>query len=116
MKKITLTEVRKAYKDTGLTPVDGVTLTHDDSNCCCPIAALYFNSHKRDLKKFKSKDYDDMLRPLFKWADAKYDKDYVDGFINGFDGNKLEDLDNKEFAIGHKEGSTVRKIIDEKHT
>lgn len=133
----TVTQIKAAYKKIGFKPTCGCWVA-DRGGSCCALSATYL-ADKANYKKIQEQQglasqtleipkcceatfvddkfvlsYDDM--DIEDWAETKYGKEFVLGFIYGFDGGELElNLCNKDSLKGFELGKKARKeVLDKK--
>lgn len=115
-KKITINEVKRAYKHTGITPKQREFCDNDDVCTSCPLGALYFYHHPDVLKTFKrgKELYKNkmIIDLIIGWAYDKYGDDYCDGFVQSVDKrNYTAVINSKDFVQGSKEGADIENNI-----
>lgn len=129
MKRITVDEVREAYRVTGLVPVNGnfVQRTMDGRNCGCPAVAVYLLRHPEDSFEHlysgdEVEDGEEDGEPVYYKRDAEeiigneYEYQYLSGFIHGVDGGPLASVANVGNAthdriMGWEDGVAVREAL-----
>ncbi len=123
-KRVTVKEIKKAYEDTGITPVNCETLNSREC-MACPMGVLYFNTHPNHKHLFKNdreKAGTTLDNRIFNWANKVYGKDYVEGFIDGVDGlgasvemesylNIYRYGSNDEWKKGYRDGRDVLEEV-----
>jgi hypothetical protein len=93
MKRITPEEVVEAYAKTGLKPARDTAYGPE----CCGIGAIAaVNGVVNDSP--------------YAWARHKYDSDYVDGFLCGFDDRSMYQTDGP-FRIGFNDGLAAAAAV-----
>lgn len=107
--RITPEQVKAAYEQTGLKPVQGEYFDRDVPPLCaneptlaCGLGALY-------RSVFPGGEADGVS--VEKWADTKYGCEYRDGFINGFDGCRVMANETDEWKIGHQDGQAAYNLV-----
>lgn len=112
MAKIFTREVKRAYDKIGYTPKTHTTIDVV-GQYCCGLGALYLDSHT------KNKDINTSFTTVSKWADRKFGKSYVNGFIEGFDNFRLSLKDfcpgntsKKHYWEGVKDGKRIASILN----
>lgn len=119
-KKITIPAVRKAYQETGITPMSEAFFFIDEVRnndiCGCPITALYLQAHpqvlasaKKGKVKFRGKHIDSLAS---EWANKTFGRQYSSGFVCGVDGYCDVDEETDESFKGYYEGSSVKKSLN----
>ncbi len=110
MIRITVDEVRHAYAVTGCRPVvsqlHGLPGQHDgsrhDERACCGIGAILF-----------AKGCDPQKEDFDAEAQAMFDREYLEGFYAGFDGDNPETevfIEDRRFE-GYQDGSSAHLAI-----
>lgn len=94
-KRITVEEVQEAYRVTGIQPSRGTVL----GNACCAAGAVARHRGGVNCRH---------MQQIYSWLDAQYGRDYMDGFINGFDG--YDDC-NADSRIAYQDGVAARKAV-----
>src|SRR5687768_9731685 len=94
--KIKTEEVRRAYNKTGLTPVQ---CSFGHGTAACALAALYYHSKNINCSGgCPTLDHD-----VEEWAQRKFGKFFVNGFIEAFDGVEQLNQEQIQEAKRHKE-------------
>lgn len=100
-RRIRVRDVKAAYKKTGFIPQQNLTLDENADGViyACPIGALSPEHKHHDATE------------IFKWANHQYGRDYVNGFVKGFDNGFIYIDVTENCALGRRDGVTVRKSI-----
>jgi hypothetical protein len=107
MKRITCDEVVAAYEKTGLKPISHADIrTGEEIDTvvqCCPAVAVGLA---------QGIVYDDNHSCEF-WVavNARYGKDYIDGFVHGVDDVGCNRPDNGDYCRGYDDGVSVRREL-----
>lgn len=96
MQIITIDEIRAAYKKLKLKPCKENYIGNTHVN---PLIALAILKEGIDLKD---------IGKIWKYLDEKYTMDFVEGFLDGFDGKDIVYCRKSvEYENGHKNGSGI---------
>lgn len=104
--RITVEEVKAAYKKTGIQPIQIFYCGEDSksSNCGCPVTALYCVAKNKEISRINNSV------EIEKWADEVYGMAYHHAFVRGVDratnGGVTERHDQ-----GYADGCEVAKAI-----
>ena len=103
--RITVSEVQAAYKKTGLSPRRGVYVLCGQSQCGCPITALYC-IQPVIVGSVQSED-------VRFWANARYGPEYHSGFVDAVDGKDEESrrMVGRRYDDGFADGRAVASAI-----
>ncbi len=105
IKRILWAAVEKAYERTGLIPAMDVTVSE---NMACPIGAIYCDITKTPPHLVQDTEVL-MHSYIFYWLKLNYNKDYLTGFLAGFDAVPDRKFrQNRLFEIGYKDGRNIR--------
>lgn len=90
MRRITVEEIKEAYKVTGLKPCR--CLVDDRDGGACAIGALHIASQSTDHNPYR-------------WGEETFGKAYCNDFIRGFDGSgEIE-------SVGYRDGRSAALAI-----
>lgn len=96
MKRITVDQVRLAYEQTGKKPMN---MEDSSGDYCCPAVAVGLAT---GLKNYPG---------LFDYLWSTYGRAYVDGFVNGVDGDWKEADPTPDWERGYEDGEAVRVAL-----
>jgi hypothetical protein len=109
VKRITVTKVREWYRKAGLSPAYRRWITNDRR--ACPLTARYIAAH-RPFRGTTPAQSPMLLENLggrvAKSAIQEYGGDYVEGFIDGWDGATRLMAPAAEYNRGYEDGEAVR--------
>ena len=113
---ITVTQVRNAYKETGLQHIccDYCQRGYEEEKpYCCPLTALYLQKFPSVLAKYLRRSINDnvLSDKVSSWAGKTFGEDYKVGFISGVDGEFNVDHESSEWKNGYKAGKNVRQKL-----
>lgn len=121
MFKITVKEVRSGIKKSNMKLVNHnffMDVDKDNKYSCsgCALTALYFQHHTKEHNQKLISGYNYGPNAIQVWANKKYDRNFVDGFCDGFDDRKSEGglsllLQKDNYFSGVKEGSRIRHYL-----
>ena len=105
--RITPEEVRAAYLKTQLAPLTGIWL---ECGGGCAITALYLAENPI------LNTINDDISEITKWADNKYGQNYVQGFLEGFDNEHINNDEDDwfntqpaDYKLGFQDGVAANK-------
>lgn len=105
MKRILWATVEKAYKKTGLTPALDVTVS---DGYACPVGAIYCDATKTNPTLVEDVEVL-MHHSIYSWLCLTYEREYLLGFLAGFDAVPHKNFKLKEdFDEGYKDGRNIR--------
>ncbi len=106
MQRITVDEVKTAYKETGFCPISGVY--RKGSNCACPLLAVYC---KRTGRNINDNDNGDWIGDIIE-NELCLHPDYIDGFLSAVDATRTNQEDFPiQYLLGFKDGTAVSESI-----
>ena len=114
MNRITPEDVKAAYEKTGLKPIIKRWYNAKE-NCGCAFSAMVKAKTDRDLTEMLKLHHWNRVSFVSRLLDL--DKDYVDGFINGFDNRSPLTVGNYDvpkgecFQIGCKDGRIAAMVL-----
>jgi hypothetical protein len=110
MKRITATEVRAWYRQTGLSPAYRRWITNDGR--ACPLTARYIAEHPHPYRGTTPAESPTLFENLgglvADSAIREYGGDYMEGFIDGWDGATRLTAPSAEYERGYEDGEAAR--------
>lgn len=109
MKRVTVSQVKRAYVKTGLKPIQRAWLQYRKGQMigCCPLGAIV-------VSKFGKNPVDEG-KDCYEYAvDMLHSKRYIEGFCAGIDKRKCisgEAKDSRRWQTGYRDATAVRQAI-----
>ena len=115
MERVTVEQVKEAYKKTEFIPVRKYWFLNDGvMECACALTAISVQkdpSYREKLKDQEDGEYCESIQNI-----TGFSFDYVDGFTSGFDDPKQKhrhEHRNQEFKEGFEDGAAAWSAIEE---
>jgi hypothetical protein len=104
MKRITVTEVRAWFRKAGLSPAYGEWMTNDHR--ACPLTARYLAAHAHPHRGTML--CVNLGGRVANSAIREYGGEYIEGFIDGWDGATRALRPGAEYDRGYEDGTAAR--------